>query len=188
MEKEAEGYITSFLWSWIPLLFLFCFAEGRGQVFPLPIRPEHHGPIRPPKSRLTSHHSPSKESEGTPYCLLNQSCLLCLTCIDSQNSVLPIRSSIISFLPAAQLPHCFLHRPRFPYFCAFVLLLNCRGTRCSSGVVTTLVLSFLFIKLFVYLAVFGLSCHMWDLSLGVHRLSSCGTWCVGLAAPWHVSS
>lgn len=134
MEKEAEGYITSSLWSWIPLLSLFCFAEGRGQVFPLPIRPEHHGPIHPPKSRLTSHHSPSKESEGTPYCLLNQSCLLCLTCIDSQNSVLPIRSSIILFLPAAQPPHCFLHRPSLPYFCAFVLLLYCRETRYSSGV------------------------------------------------------
>ena len=118
MEKEAEGYITSSLWSWIPLQSLFCFPEGRGQVFPLPISPEHHGPIRPPKSRLTSHHSPSKESEGTPYCLLNQSRLLCFTCIDSQNSVLPIRSSIISFLPAAQPPRCFLHRPSLPYFCA----------------------------------------------------------------------
>ena len=119
MEKETEGCITSSLRSWIPFRSLFCFPEGQGQVFPLPIHAEHHSPIRPPKSRLPSHYSPSKESEGIPSCLLNQSQFLCRTCIDSQNRVLPSRSCIISLLPAAQPPHCFLHRPSLPYFCAF---------------------------------------------------------------------
>lgn len=72
VQKEAEGSMTSSLWSWIPLQSLFCFPEGWGQAVHLLSYPEHHGPIRPPKSLLTSHHSPCKESEGALSCLLSK--------------------------------------------------------------------------------------------------------------------
>lgn len=90
---EAKHCMTSSLQSWIPSQSLFCFPEGLGQSLPLPIYPEHRGPINPPKSLFTSHRSHSKESEVAPYCLLNQIWLLCLTCIDFRNSAFPSMSS-----------------------------------------------------------------------------------------------
>lgn len=48
------------------------FQRDWGRSLPLPIYPELCGSINPPKSLLTSHHSPFQESEVAPYCLLNQ--------------------------------------------------------------------------------------------------------------------
>lgn len=72
MENRGQGLVTSSLQSWIPSQSLFCFPEGLGPSLPLAIYSEHCGPINPPKSLLTSHHSPSKEPGVAPYCPLNQ--------------------------------------------------------------------------------------------------------------------
>lgn len=48
------------------------FQRDWGSSLPLPIYPKLRGSINPPKSLLTSHHSPFQESEVAPYCLLNQ--------------------------------------------------------------------------------------------------------------------